>query len=137
MAVAYLALGSNLGNRSRYIRLAIQELQGHGVDVLKKASVIETDPVGGPQQGRYLNTVVKIRTSLSAEDLLVTINKIEARLGRIREVKNGPRVIDIDILLYEHIKLVSRRLIIPHPRMWERDFVMKPLKEICPDICAS
>lgn len=137
MAVAYLALGSNLGNRSHYIRLAIQELQGRGVDVLKKASVIETDPVGGPQQGRYLNTVVKIRTSLSAEDLLVTINKIEARLGRIREVKNGPRVIDIDILLYEHIKLVSRRLIIPHPRMWERDFVMKPLKEICPDICAS
>lgn len=135
MAIAYLALGSNLGNRANYIRLAIQELKGQGIDVLRKSSIIETDPVGGPLQGKYLNAALKIKTSLTAEELLLVINKIEARLGRIREIKDGPRVIDIDILLYDNIKLVSRRLMIPHPRMFEREFVMKPLRQVFPNIC--
>lgn len=136
MAIVYLALGSNLGNRANYIRLAIQELKGQGIDVLRKSSIIETDPVGGPLQGKYLNAALKVKTSLTAEELLLVVNKIEARLGRIREIKDGPRVIDIDILLYDNIKLISRRLIIPHPRMFEREFVMKPLRQVFPSICA-
>jgi len=135
MSIAYLALGSNLGDRMMYIRRAIQELKDQGVEVLKVSSMIETDPVGGPAQSKYINGAIKIRTSLSPEALLGVINQIEHRLGRIRDIVNGPRVIDIDILLYDEIKLVSRRLMIPHPRMYERDFVMKPLKDIQPDLC--
>ena len=136
MAIAYLALGSNMGDRMKYIHWALQELKGQGIKILKTSSIIETDPVGGPQQSKYLNGVVKIKTTLSPEELLLNTHKIEQRLGRIREVINGPRVIDIDILLYENIKLVSRRLVIPHPRMLEREFVMQPLKEIQLNLCA-
>jgi 2-amino-4-hydroxy-6-hydroxymethyldihydropteridine diphosphokinase len=134
MSIAYLALGSNIGDRMNYIHQALKELKVHGIEIQKTSSIIETDPVGGPAQGKYLNGVVKVLTSLSPEDLLLTIHRIEQRIGRIRKEINGPRIIDIDILLYEDIKLISRRLTIPHPRMLERDFVVKPLKEIQPDV---
>jgi len=134
MSIAYLALGSNLGDRESYIKNALRELKGHGLKILKASTIVETDPVGGPLQRKYLNAVIKVQTSLSPEELLITVNGIEKKLGRIREIVNGPRVIDIDILLYDDIKLVSLRLVIPHPRMLERQFVLIPLKEIAPKI---
>ena len=137
MAIVYLALGSNLGDRRGLIHRALQELKEQGLDILRTSSIIETAPVGGPRQPKYLNAAVKVKTSHTPEELLLTINKIEKRLGRVREIVNGPRVIDIDILLYDDIKLISRRLIIPHPRMLEREFVMGPLKEITPNIVMS
>ena len=137
MSIAYLALGSNLGDRRGLIHRALQELKEQGLDILKISTIIETTPVGGPEQPKYLNAAVKVKTSHTPEELLLTINKIEKRLGRKREIVNGPRVIDIDILLYDDIKLISRRLIIPHPRMLERTFVTQPLEEIQPGLCAS
>lgn len=135
MAIAFLALGSNLGDRRAYIQKALDRLEANRIKVLKLSTIIETDPVGGPLQGKYLNAVVKVATEHSPEFLHRITQAIETRLGRIRKEINGPRVIDIDILLYDDIKLVTPRLMIPHPRMYERLFVMKPLKEIAPELC--
>ena len=132
MSIVYLALGSNLGDRLGYIQKALVELRGSGLKNIQMSSIIETDPVGGPVQGKYLNAVLKASTSHSPEEIHVMTQVIENKLGRIRKVINGPRVIDIDILLYDDIKLITRKLIIPHPRMFERNFVMRPLKEIAP-----
>jgi len=137
MAIVYLALGSNLGDRRHHIEKAVAELKSCGVKVLKLSTVIETDPVGGPLQGKFLNAVLKAGTLHSPEELIVFIQSIERKLGRVKKVFQGPRVIDIDILLYDDIKLITPRLLIPHPRMLERSFVMEPLKEIAPALCAS
>lgn len=136
MPIAYLSLGSNLGDRSDYIQRALLLLGEQGI-VVKTSSIIETEPVGGPKQGQYLNAVVKYETMLSLEELFLLTSSIEKQLGRVRKLKNGPRVIDIDILLYEDVKLITKDLIVPHPRMFERDFVMRPLKQIEPALCAS
>jgi len=130
MSTVYLGLGSNLGDRLGFIHRSIEELENSGVKVLKLSTIIETDPVGGPAQGKYLNAVLKASTTHSPEELHVIIQTIERRLGRVKKMINGPRVIDIDILLYDDIKLITQKLLIPHPRMLERDFVMEPLKEI-------
>ena len=136
MPSVYLALGSNLGDREQSIHKAIQALKKDGVSILKVSSIIETDPVG-PLQDKFLNAVLKGKTQLSPEELLEVIQSVERKLGRVRKIINGPRTIDIDILLYDDIKLVSRRLIIPHPRMMERSFVLEPLKEVDPALCES
>ncbi|MBF0503767.1 MAG: 2-amino-4-hydroxy-6-hydroxymethyldihydropteridine diphosphokinase [Candidatus Omnitrophica bacterium] len=136
MSIVYLALGSNLGNRLQYIQKAIQELKACGLTILKVSSVIETDPVGPFAGDKYLNAVLKARTVYSPEDLLVMTQAIERQLGRIKKVVHGPRVIDIDILLYDDVKLITPKLLIPHPKMLERSFVMGPLKEINPALCA-
>lgn len=137
MAIVYLALGSNLGERLEYMHRAIKELKSNGVDVKKVSSIIETAPVDSPPQGQYLNAVLKARTFHSPEELLSVTRAVEHKLGRVRKVFHGPRVIDIDILLYDDLKLTTPRLIIPHPRMLQRSFVMEPLREIGPAICAS
>jgi 2-amino-4-hydroxy-6-hydroxymethyldihydropteridine diphosphokinase len=134
MPTVYLALGSNLGNRLEYIHRSIEELKDSGLKVMKFSTMIETDPVGGPAQGKYLNAVLKASTAHSPEELHEITQGIERKLGRVKKMFNGPRVIDIDILLYDDIKLITRKLIIPHPRMFERDFVMRPLKEIAPEV---
>ena len=134
MAIVYLALGSNLGDRFSYLKKAVALLEEGGVQVQRHSSIIETEPVGGPLQGKYLNAVVKSQTELSPEDLHQLTQHVECKLGRIKKEHNGPRVIDIDILLYDDIKLITPKLIIPHARMCERNFVMKPLKEIAPNI---
>jgi 2-amino-4-hydroxy-6-hydroxymethyldihydropteridine diphosphokinase len=134
MSIVYLALGSNLGDRLEYIHKAISDLKSCGLKVLKLSTVIETDPVGGVPQGKFLNAVLKASTAHSPEELHLVIQGIERKLGRIKKTINGPRVIDIDILLYDDIKLITSQLLIPHPRMLERDFVMRPLKEIAPKI---
>ena len=137
MSIVYLALGSNLGDRLQYIQKAVEELKACGLKIIKFSTVIETDPVGGIPQGKYLNAVLKASTTLSPEELHVITESIERKLGRVKKTINAPRVIDIDILLYDDIKLITPHLLIPHPRMIERSFVMQPLKEIDPVLCAS
>jgi len=137
MSTVYLALGSNLGDRLQYIQKAIAELKACGLKVLKFSTVIETEPVGGIPQGKFLNAVLKANTAHSPEELHVITQGIERKFGRVKKKINGPRVIDIDILLYDDIKLITPRLLVPHPRMLERPFVMGPLEEIDRAVCAS
>jgi 2-amino-4-hydroxy-6-hydroxymethyldihydropteridine diphosphokinase len=135
MAMVYLGIGSNQGDRRYYITEAISCLNKNGVSVLKVSSIIETDPVGGPPgQGKFLNAAVEARTELSPEELLVCVKSIERQLGRTETVRNGPRPIDLDVLLYDRLTIRNPQLTIPHPRMREREFVMRPLKEIAPRI---
>jgi len=132
---AYIGIGSNLGNRPANIESAIAELKGSsGISIEKISSIIETTPIGGPRQSKYLNGVVKIKTEISPRALLGILQKIENKLGRIRTVKNGPRTIDLDMLLYDDKMINEPDLKVPHPRMFEREFVMRPLLEIEPQI---
>ena len=137
MSIVYLALGSNLGDRLQYIQKAVAQLEACGLKITKLSTVIETDPVGGPVQGKYLNAVLKAETPYSPEELHAITRSIERKLGRVKKTVNAPRVIDIDILLYDDIKLITPQLLIPHPRCLERPFVMQPLEEIDPALCAS
>lgn len=131
----YIGIGSNLGNRLENINKAIEFLKENpGVKIVKISSIIETKPSGGPVQGDYLNGVIKIKTDLTPARLLLILQGIERMLGRVRTVRDGPRTIDLDILLYGNEKINEPGLKIPHPRMLERDFVMKPLLEIEPNI---
>lgn len=131
----YIGIGSNLGNRPANIESAIAELKGSsGISIEKISSIIETTPIGGPRQSKYLNGVVKIKTEISPRALLGILQKIENKLGRIRTVKNGPRTIDLDMLLYDDKMINEPDLKVPHPRMFEREFVMRPLLEIEPQI---
>ncbi|MFH1359605.1 MAG: 2-amino-4-hydroxy-6-hydroxymethyldihydropteridine diphosphokinase [Candidatus Omnitrophota bacterium] len=132
MAIAYLGLGSNLGNREQNILQAIKLLEDHSIRVTKRAHIIETEPEGGPPQCLFLNTVIEVTTSLDPHELLSLIKTIEQKLGRTKTVRNGPRTIDMDVLLYDDIALNEPDLIIPHPRMHQRNFVLQPLKEIAP-----
>ena len=134
MSIVYLGIGSNIGNRDNNIRQAVSLLKETGIEIAAVSSLIETDPVGGPPQGKFLNGAIKIKTILSPQELLQTLKSIEQKLGRTKTVKDGPRVIDLDILLYEDATISSDALTIPHPRMLERAFVIKPLNEIAPEI---
>ena len=135
MAIVYLAIGSNLGDRRKNIETAVRLLGKKHLDILKVSTIIETDPVGGPKnQGKFLNGVLKAETELPPEELLSFLKSIEKRLDRTKTVHNGPRTIDLDILLYNHRELQTPQLTIPHPRMFERAFVMQPLNEIEPQL---
>ena len=132
MTVCYLGVGSNLGNRKRNIKLAIKKINAlQNTRVLKKSTVIESSPVGGPAgQPDFLNAALRIDTKLSAFLLLKKLKEIEDQLGRVKTVRFGPRVIDLDILLYGDKVKTGKTLTIPHPRMFKRDFVIKPLMEV-------
>ena len=134
MATIYLGLGSNLGDRRANIDKSLSLLVKNGINILKHSTIIETKPVGGPEQNKFLNSVIKAETELSPFELLEVINNIEKNLGRVRTIVNGPRTIDIDILLYNKIKVNDSNLSIPHPQMLKRDFVLTPLKEIEPKL---
>lgn len=132
--VAYVALGSNLGDRESYLRLGVAGL-GH---VTAMSSVYETDPVGGPDgQGAYLNMVVEVETSLDPFALLRRCQRIEAEAMRQRVVRWGPRTLDVDIIRFGDISIDSEDLVVPHPRFAERRFVLEPLAEIAPDHCPT
>jgi len=133
VAIVYLGLGSNMGDRRQHINDALSLLQDQGVTILAVSALIETDPVGGPPQKKFINGAAKVRTSHHPHKLLEIVKSIERDLGRTQTVRNGPRPIDIDILLYENISLATPTLTIPHPRMGERDFVLIPLREIKTD----
>ena len=129
----YLALGSNLGDREGNIARALQML-GPGVHVEAVSPLYETEPVGGPPQPRYLNGACRVKTDLEPHPLLDYIKEIEAHLGRRPAVRWGPRPIDIDILLYGNREVSDSDLTIPHPRMLERTFVLRPLVDLDPDL---
>ena len=127
----YLSLGSNIGNRQKYIESAIELIgKTEGIEILKKSGLYETSPVGYVEQNLFLNTVIKIETDFSAREILKIINKIENELDRKREIRWGPRTIDIDILIFSDKKIDEMDLIIPHKEMLNRLFVMVPLIEI-------
>lgn len=135
MATCFIGIGSNLGDRRKNIKLAINKInQLKDTKVVKASTIIETMPAGGPPQGKYLNTVVEIQTGLSPRALLNDLQDIELALGRVRTVKNAARTIDLDILIFDKQKICEKDLVLPHPRIRERDFVFKPLEEIAPQI---
>lgn len=134
MNKSYLSLGSNMGNRLEMLKQAVSLLKEHpSIDVMKISSLYETDPVGYTEQDAFLNIVVYLQTELSAHELLDVCQSIEIELNRKREIRWGPRTIDLDILLYNQDEVNSARLIIPHPRMHERAFVLVPLLELDPN----
>jgi 2-amino-4-hydroxy-6-hydroxymethyldihydropteridine diphosphokinase len=131
---AYIALGSNLGDRSAYLDQALRLLREQpSVHVGRISSYHETEPVGGPPgQGPYLNAAAEIQTGLSPHELLRILMDVENRLGRVRQERFGPRTIDLDLLLYDNLILAEPDLTVPHPRLHERLFVLEPLAEIAP-----
>lgn len=133
MPKIYLSLGSNLEDRLSYLDQAIAALK-ENMTIEKISSIIETEPVGYLKQNKFLNLVLKAHTYLSPDELLKTTQSIEQCLGRERMIINGPRTIDIDILLYDQLAIDTPSLKIPHPRMYQRSFVTVPLKEIEPGI---
>ena len=127
---AFLGLGSNVGDRMGYLDLAVRELRS--IDPgLEVSPVYESAPLGGPEgQRRYLNCVVGLETSLSAWQLLDLAHVIEALAGRVRTVRNGPRSLDVDILLIGDLRISEPDLVVPHPRIAERGFVLAPLEDL-------
>src|SRR6202050_1281389 len=126
----FLSLGSNLGERAENIARAIAELSGHGVRVVKQSCLYETEPVEFVAQKWFLNCAVEVETDLTAPDLMQALLAIERSAGRERVAPKGPRIIDMDILLFGPLVLRAAELEIPHPRMTERRFVLVPLAEI-------
>ncbi len=135
MTICYIGIGSNLGDRRRSIDAAIEKIKGSGgIRLLRTSSFYETEPLGDIPQGKFVNGVIEIETDLAPRGLLGRLQEIETSLGRTRDVFHGPRTIDLDILLYGGEAVDERGLVIPHPRMHERNFVLRPLRELAPDL---
>jgi 2-amino-4-hydroxy-6-hydroxymethyldihydropteridine diphosphokinase len=135
MAIAYIGLGSNLGDREANLRnAAILMASLPHVSVFLKSTVAETDPVDHRDQPRFLNQVIIIETTLSPPDLLAALKRCEVELGREKSFPKGPRIIDLDILLYDGIILNTEELTIPHPEIQNRPFVMDHLVELNPGL---
>lgn len=134
MHTVYLSLGSNLGDRAANLLAAIAALPASAVRVVKISSFYETEPVDYLDQPWFLNCVLETETSLAPMDLLRTLRKIESQLGSKKEFAKGPRLLDMDILLYDDLALELPELQIPHPRMLQRNFVLAPLAEIAPEL---
>ena len=131
MSKAYLGIGTNIGDREENLKNALISLNLlPTTKVTATSSVYETAPVGFAEQDDFLNIAVEIETELTAQNILGACLGIEAGLGRIRSIKNGPRIIDIDLLLYEDEKYDTPSLVLPHPRMFQREFVLRPLLDI-------
>ena len=135
MATAFVALGSNLGDRKAYLSSALKRLEGiPQTRVIQISQWYETDSVGGPPQGSYLNGVAELQTGLDPATLLSHLQGIERAIGRPAEhVRWGPRIIDLDLLSFDAVILKTPALAVPHPRMHERRFVLVPLAEIAPE----
>ena len=128
---AFLGLGSNLGDRWGYLRAAVAALP----DVVAVSPVYETEPVGGPGgQGPYLNLVVELDTDLAPRSLLDLAGSLEEAAGRVRAERWGPRTLDVDVLLVGDLTVDEPDLVVPHPRMWERAFVLAPLADLAPEL---
>ncbi|MYL44324.1 2-amino-4-hydroxy-6-hydroxymethyldihydropteridine diphosphokinase [Virgibacillus halodenitrificans] len=135
MNEVFIALGTNIEPREVHLNKAIELLSKHSsITIYKKSSIYETAPVGYTDQNDFLNMVLEAHTSLSPIELLDVCQGIEQELGRKREIRFGPRTIDLDILLYNQENRKMERLIIPHPRLHERAFVLVPLEEIAPKV---
>ncbi|MBK6855760.1 MAG: 2-amino-4-hydroxy-6-hydroxymethyldihydropteridine diphosphokinase [Microthrixaceae bacterium] len=134
MTRAFLSLGSNLGDRRRVLSEAIESL---GAMVVAVSPVYETDPVGGPDQGPFLNLVVELDSDVAPRDLLAVCHRLESAAGRVRAERWGPRTLDVDIVWIEGQMVSDPDLEIPHPRMWERRFVLAPLRDLAPDLVSE
>lgn len=131
--MVYLALGSNLGNRLANLKNAVSNLTPQ-MNVKKRSPVYETPPWGFKDQSAFLNQVVMVETYLEPEELLGHLKRLETALGRVENFQNGPRIIDMDILFFDDAIFDSRLLVIPHPRLHQRAFVLVPLNDIAPDL---
>ena len=131
MVRAFLGLGANLGDRREQLRRAV-----HGLpDLVAVSPVYETEPMGGPPgQPPYLNLVVELDTECSPRELLELAHRLEAQAGRERAVRHGPRTLDVDVLLVDELQVDEADLVVPHPRMWERRFVLAPLADLAPEM---
>lgn len=131
----YLGLGSNIGEKLKYLILAVKRINGEEkCSVLKCSSVYESEPYGNTDQPNFLNAVIMISTEFQVEELLAFIKQLEIEMGRSEFEKWGPREIDIDILLYDDLVFADHNLSVPHIELTERDFVLRPLLEIDPEI---
>jgi len=130
----YIGLGSNIGDRLANIRKAIELMKEEGIEIIDESSIYETEPVGYKEQGWFLNSVVKGKTELSPGRLWKRLEKIEKLMGRKREIKWEPRIIDLDILFYGNNILNGKELQIPHSELHKRRFVLVPLEEIAPKL---
>ncbi|HEX3981657.1 MAG TPA: 2-amino-4-hydroxy-6-hydroxymethyldihydropteridine diphosphokinase [Acidimicrobiales bacterium] len=127
----FLGLGSNMGDREAHLREAVAALP----DLVGVSPVYETEPVGGPPgQEQYLNLVAELATDLSGPELLALARRLEEAAGRVRTVKDGPRTLDVDVLLVGDLVIDEPELIVPHPRMWDRRFVVEPLADLAPEL---
>lgn len=134
---AFLGLGSNMGDRVDHLKRAVGALRRLD-NCLEVSPVYETAPLGGPEgQARYLNCVVRLNTDLEVRELLAFANELEDLAGRVRTVRNGPRPLDVDILLFGRLVIDEPDLVVPHPRMAERGFVLAPLEDLEPAAVAA
>lgn len=134
MAIVYIGIGSNLDDRHNNCHRAIKLLKHNGLLVTKQSSMYETEPWGVNDQPFFINMAIELKTELKPLELLELLKKIEKDMGRKETARWGPRIIDLDILLYNQITLHAEALTIPHPLMHERDFILKPLSEIAEDL---
>lgn len=133
---AFLGLGSNLGDRRARLERAVALLAERG-DVVAVSPLYETEPVGGPAQGRYLNVVVELETAETPRALLERCRRLEEDAARVRTVRFGPRTLDADVLLVGDEEVHEPDLEVPHPRLWERRFVLAPLRDLAPDLVSE
>jgi len=134
MTIAYLGLGSNVGDRDGRLAEARRHLGQRGVRVLRESAVRETEPFGVTGQPRFLNQVVEVEWDGTPRELLAAAKAVEAAVGRTPTYRWGPREIDVDVLLFGDVSVAEPDLVIPHPGLWERDFVTGPLGELRPDL---
>jgi 2-amino-4-hydroxy-6-hydroxymethyldihydropteridine diphosphokinase len=134
MTTAYLSLGSNIGDRAANIARAITALPEHGIRVIKQSRLYETEPVEMREQDWFLNGVIEVQTDFQPQELIAALLAIEQSMGRQRLVPKGPRIIDLDILLFGAVVLKQPQLEIPHPRLAARRFVLVPFAEIAPNV---
>ncbi|GAE01327.1 2-amino-4-hydroxy-6-hydroxymethyldihydropteridine diphosphokinase [Clostridium botulinum B str. Osaka05] len=130
MHTAYVAFGSNIGEKENYIKRALEKIEERKIKIIKVSPIYETEPYGVLDQDSFLNGVVKIETNLTPENLIKELLLIEKQLDRVRERRWGPRTIDLDIIFYDDLIINKNNLIIPHKDMGNREFVLKPLCDI-------
>ena len=133
MSIVYIGIGSNLGNRQDNCLEAISLLQSSGLTVAGRSSMYETEPWGNTEQPAFINMAIEAETSLQPSELLVLLKQTEAAMGRKPAAKWGPRIIDLDILFYDDLVICTAGLVIPHPLLHKRGFVLTPLAEIAPE----
>ena len=137
MTRVFLGLGSNVGDRRGHLRTAVETLRDPAFGLVGVSPVYETDPVGGPEQGRYLNLVVELDSDRSPRDLLGICHRLEAAAGRVRAERWGPRTLDVDLLWVDGVEVDEDDLTVPHPRMAQRRFVLAPLRDLAPDLVTA
>jgi len=134
MARVYIGIGSNLGHRKTNCLKAIEYLKKSGIHIVRQSSMIETEPWGVKDQPEFINMVVEAETELSPDDLIRQLKECEQAMGRVQSHRWGPRLIDLDILFYDDLVLETEELKIPHPEVQNREFVLRPMCELAPEM---